>query len=170
MKTKSFFHHHILFTAILFLQSKNIIFSSSEFVSSAISQHNCTSAEFSYGTRCICTWVYFCQSSACRWITSPCGTFGRPFCTGVGEDSTCIAGTSLNVQDYDPCVPNQMISTAHCRCGNTVCPKSVYKTQPTLDLVVMNYCSTDLNCIRNDYGSYEVFPFNGLITGADPEI
>ena len=58
----------------------------------------------------------------------------------------------------------------HCMCNNVICPSSVFKLEPTFQLIVLNMCNTDLECVRDDYGSYTVFPYNGGITGADPAL
>ena len=72
---------------------------------------------------------------------------------------------------YNECPINSMLFN-HCVCGQQVCPKSIYTGggDSTLELIVLNYCSTDLECIRNDYASYSVFPYNGGITGANPSL
>ena len=145
-----------------------------EFVSKlrADDDRNCTETEYSYATRCICTWI--CaneverQSGNCEWTTNPCGTLDQPYCIGSGTDKQCVASDKVDSTGLDKCVPNAMIENNHCICGKSICATSIFSIAPTLELVVLNYCSTDLECIRNDFGSYSVFPYNGGITGADP--
>ena len=147
------------------------IVADAEFFSLVQYANNCTVSEYSYGTRCTCTWTYVCESSTCTWITSPCKSKDLPFCVDGGEShAKCTAIKTMSTTNLNTCVPNQMIvSNPGCLCNGQICPKSVFTVEPTFELIVLNYCSTAEECIRNDYASYTVFPFNGGITGADPQ-
>ena len=157
----------LLFLLLLLLHTPR-----SEFVSLVqYAGKNCTETEYAYGTRCICTWDYVCESNACNWIINTCDRKATPFCTNMNpNDATAAVCTGLEDQSTSgltECVPNQMTSQ-HCLCGTTICPTSIFTTSPTFEIIAMNYCSTDKTCVRNDYASYTAFPFNGEITGADP--
>jgi hypothetical protein len=144
----------------------------SEYLSLVKYENNCTNLEYSYGTRCTCTWQHICESQVCNYVTSACDSKLKPFCSNGGTmQASCISSSDVSTSirsALNKCTPNQMI-TEHCLCSQEICPQSVYTMDPTLEIVVLNYCSTDDECIRNDYASYTVFPFNGLITGADPQ-
>lgn len=142
---------------------------SSSFVSLVKFDFNCTDYEYSYGTRCTCTWTKICHANQCHYESLPCGHKDTPFCVGKDETAKCVTSSEVDSSNMQECSLNQMIER-HCICGGVVCPSSVYKTKPTFSLDVLNICNTDLECVRNDYGSYTVFPYNGEITGADPEL
>ena len=143
--------------------------SSSAFVSLARAEYNCSEMEYSYGTRCICTWEHICISNQCRFQSAPCGVKDLPFCIGKDTAARCISAAAVDPTNFERCVPNTMIER-HCQCGSEICPASVFTTTPTFQLTVRNTCNNDLACVRDDYGSYTVFPFNGEITGADPAL
>ena len=142
---------------------------SSTFVSLARGVANCTDNEYSYGTRCICTFLLVCESNQCNYESAPCGKKGVPYCIGAGEAARCIAPAAVNTTGFGECTPNTMLER-HCLCGGEICPGSVFTTEPTFQLTVLNMCNSNLECVRDDYGAYTVFPFNGEITGADPAV
>ena len=142
---------------------------SSTFVSLARGVANCTDNEYSYGTRCICTFLLVCESNQCNYESAPCGKKGEPYCIGAGEAARCIAPAAVNTTGFGECTPNTMLER-HCLCGGEICPGSVFTTEPTFQLTVLNMCNSNLECVRDDYGAYTVFPFNGEITGADPAV
>ena len=142
---------------------------SSEFVSLARANYNCSHNEYSYGTRCICTWVEICKSNQCRYESSPCGHKKTPFCIGKDVDARCISSSEVDSSNMKECTQNQMIEH-HCLCNGVVCPASVFTKTPTLSLDVLNICSVQKICKRSDFGAFTVFPYNGEITGADPAL